>query len=184
MTAQRKDRKASKLAVFAVRRAEAISGVVATDRDRVAKGPLSPFTIIDGSGMLHRAGRLASNDKGPWRSFWIHGAVCLYPRMVLVSGNNEIIQETVVGAEALAASLQLPKPRGDAIDVIRKGGTLQASIEPVEHFDGRAFLPSSAPRSYFHWLLEYLPNIALWRALGRRGRIFCRGLIRDFNSSP
>ena len=141
-------------------------------RADLLKAPLRPFPVIRGDGELALDGAKPGRIGGAWGTYSVTGAVCLYPSMVLVAPGHKIIGETLNSLKAFRSLHGLRhKPDQTALEALRNGQAVHASFEPKERLDGTFFLLGSAPVSYFHWLIEYLPNLVFWREVGGNCRL-------------
>ncbi len=155
----------------------------------VSMKPLRPFPIIRGGGEIERADeevlRASPGDEParPWGTYRIASATCLYPSMMLVTDDNQIIHETWTSPKSLRHVQEFSDIKREDIDALFAGAPFQARpLEAPKQLHGAYVLAGSAPQGYFHWVIEYLPNVALLRkttgirkylpgaALLRRGR--------------
>jgi len=170
MMADKKAKSRRLAGALAVKKAWQAPGVVATERARISKGPRRPFLLTDGDGEPRKAtghGRRRS----PWYAFTMRDGVCLAPMMTLVTRHNDIVRETVRSSKALVGALRFAKHQPDVLKAIQDGGVISGKLPPTGRHVGDVFVLTSAPLAYFHWLLEALPNVGLWRDLGCPGRL-------------
>lgn len=109
----------------------------------------------------------------------------MWPSMVVVGPDSTIIRETAAGRKQLR---QVPGfsalSRKRLIALAREGVPLKASIDPPEPIDGDFFLlASTIYDNYFHWLIECLPKVALWRQTGDHRALLCPPMDLPFQRS-
>ena len=142
------------------------------ERARLVRGPVRPFPVIHGGGPPTNYDGERGGERGPWGTYTVPSAICLYPSMVLATQRHEIIAPTLTNLRALRVTPGFRRARReDGLDRLKAGGTIAGRIQPTEHLEGSFFLLGSAPRSYYHWLIEYLPNVAVWREQPGRTKI-------------
>lgn len=135
--------------------------------DKLVRGPVRPFLVVRGDGEPVVDDGERGGVRGTWGIYSVPSALCLCPSMVLATPRCEIIATTLPSLHALRAIPGLRRANQLAYDRLRTGGTIAGRIAPAKRLEGAFFLLGSAPRSYYHWLIEYLPNIALWRELAK-----------------
>lgn len=102
----------------------------------------------------------------------VRGARCLTPSMVVVAPGDIIIGETWATRKSIERIPGFGGAKRKSLVALRGGRPMRAAIAPAVPIDGNFFLLSSAPYpNWFHWLIEAVPNIGLWRALGGGRRL-------------
>lgn len=135
----------------------------------ISMAPLQAFPIIRGGDLgraedeVKRATKPGAADR-PWRTYRARSVTCLHPAMIVVADDNEIIQETWTTHKALRHVPEFSDIERTRMNALWEGEAFNApQVHPARKLTGSYVLPSSAPQGYFHWLVEYLPNISLLR---------------------
>jgi len=179
---------------FVSKPAREVEGVtVIADAVEGTSRPSSPFPVrFDSPEVEGRAAARWERDVAafaarspvpPRACYRIEDATCLWPGMVVVAPDNTIVRETA------SANKQLRKVPGFAAlkkkqvqALARVGAPLEAAIEPPAVLEGDFFLLSSSIYgNYFHWLIECLPKIAVWRQTGEHRKLLCPPLEAPFH---
>lgn len=109
----------------------------------------------------------------PLTCYAVEEATCFWPSMAVARGNT-LVRETIAGRKLLRRIPGFDQQKRKRLTALRREGKpLKVSIERPQPIDGDFFLLGSAAYdNYFHWLIECLPKLALWRQTGTR-----RGLL-------
>lgn len=100
--------------------------------------------------------------------FSIDDAICLYPSMIVAGGDGRIVQETVQKTSALVRTPGFAGMSSAAgAEFLRGNGSYETEIGPLRRFpEAVAVLSGSVHGNYYHWLVECLPKLVLFRDLG------------------
>ncbi len=120
----------------------------------------------------------------PLSAYALRGATCLYPAMAVVARGNTIVRETWASKKGLERVPGFAEAkRKQLLALRREGKRVRAAIAPAEPLAGDYFLlTSSIYANYFHWLIECLPKVGLWRQMGYDRPLLCPVLTKRWHS--
>lgn len=118
----------------------------------------------------------------PLASYVTSGVTCLMPPMILVAGDT-IIRETLTKPKQIERVAEFAHlKRKQSLRLWSEGAPVEAAIDARSRLAGDLFLlTSSLTGNYYHWLVEALPRVALWRQLPDGFRILSRRPYRLFH---
>ena len=157
------------------------SEIAAVDERRqlaeVSFEPLRPFPSIryDGEiGLAHDKVLLASRPgkATPWGTFRIASATCLHSALIVATDQRELVRETWTTPKALRRVEEFSTIKRDRLPELVAGTPFRApKLTSILKLKGDYVLASSAPQGFFHWLIEFVPNVALLRDAGREAKL-------------